>query len=145
MACWAYSSRSTWWRSGKTAGDRRPVRRDDGRGYTPNAGIPDLREAIATKLKSRNKIDAAGDQVIVTPGAIAALHGTMLALCNSGDETLLSDPAWLNYRMLQGAVTSGSAFGPASDQFVRASLASNPSELRKGVERLVASVAAWSG
>ena len=68
--------------------------------YTPNAGIPDLREAIATKVQQRNKIDATSDQVIVTPGAIAALHGTMLALCNSGDEILLSDPGWPNYRML---------------------------------------------
>lgn len=68
--------------------------------YTPNAGIMELREAIAAKVNLRNGIDADSNQVIVTPGAIAALHGTMLALCDPGDEILLSDPAWPNYRML---------------------------------------------
>jgi aspartate aminotransferase len=68
--------------------------------YTPNAGIPELRDAIAKKVRSKNGINAGRDQVIVTPGAIAALHGSMLALCDPGDEILLSDPAWPNYRML---------------------------------------------
>jgi aspartate aminotransferase len=68
--------------------------------YTPNAGIPELRDAIAKKVRSKNGINAGSDQVIVTPGAIAALHGSMLALCDPGDEILLSDPAWPNYRML---------------------------------------------
>jgi aspartate aminotransferase len=68
--------------------------------YTPNAGIPELRDAIAEKVRCKNGIHAGRDQVIVTPGAIAALHGSMLALCDPGDEILLSDPAWPNYRML---------------------------------------------
>lgn len=68
--------------------------------YTPNAGITDLREAIAAKVRSKNGIDATIEQVVVTPGAIAALHGVMLALCDRGDEILISDPAWPNYRML---------------------------------------------
>ncbi|MEX1134809.1 MAG: pyridoxal phosphate-dependent aminotransferase [Acidimicrobiia bacterium] len=70
--------------------------------YTPNAGIPQLREAIARKLEARNGIDASPDQVVVTPGAIAALYGTVMALCDPGDEILISDPAWPNYAMLAG-------------------------------------------
>lgn len=76
--------------------------------YTPNAGIPALREAAASKVRKRNGIDATADQVIITPGAIAALYGTMMALCDPGDELLISDPAWPNYRMLadlQGLTT----------------------------------------
>lgn len=75
--------------------------------YTPNAGIQELREAIAAKVDSRNGISAASDQVIVTPGAIAALHGTMLALCDPGDDILLSDPAWPNYQMLSDLLGLG--------------------------------------
>jgi aspartate/methionine/tyrosine aminotransferase len=68
--------------------------------YTPNAGIPELREAIAVKVRKRNGFDATPEQVIVTPGAIAAIFGTFLALCDPGDEILVSDPAWPNYRMV---------------------------------------------
>lgn len=67
--------------------------------YTPNAGIPVLRDAIAVKVNKRNGVDATSEQIVVTPGAIAALHGTMLALCDPGDELLLPDPAWPNYAM----------------------------------------------
>lgn len=67
--------------------------------YTPNAGIPVLRDSIAVKVKKRNGIDATSDQVVVTPGAIAALQGSMLALCDPGDELLIPDPAWPNYAM----------------------------------------------
>jgi len=68
--------------------------------YTPNAGIPELRVAIARKVTERNGLTSSPDQVIVTPGAIAALYGTLLALCDPGDEVLLPDPAWPNYRMI---------------------------------------------
>ncbi len=68
--------------------------------YTPNAGIPELREALARKVSARNGIDASPDQIVVTPGGVAALYGTLLALCDPGDEVLISDPAWPNYRMI---------------------------------------------
>ncbi len=68
--------------------------------YTPNAGIPELREAVVRKVRERNGIDASVDQVVVTPGGVAALYGALLALCDPGDEVLISDPAWPNYRMI---------------------------------------------
>jgi aspartate/methionine/tyrosine aminotransferase len=68
--------------------------------YTPNAGLPELRAAVARKVTERNGLTSSPEQVIVTPGAIAALYGTLLALCDSGDEILLPDPAWPNYRMI---------------------------------------------
>jgi aspartate aminotransferase len=80
--------------------------------YTPNAGIPELRDAIAEKVRCKNGIHAGRDQVIVTPGAIAALHGSMLALCDPGDEILLSDPAWPNYRMLCDLLRLETAYYP---------------------------------
>ena len=68
--------------------------------YTPNAGIPELRDALAKKLRERNGIEADPSQVVVTPGGIAALYTTLLSLCNPGDEILVSDPAWPNYEMI---------------------------------------------
>jgi aspartate aminotransferase len=68
--------------------------------YTPNAGLPQLREALAEKLRVRNRIDARPGQVIVTHGAVGALYTTLLALVGPGDEILLPDPGWPNYRMM---------------------------------------------
>ncbi len=70
--------------------------------YTPNAGITELREAAADKVVRRNGVEATPNQVVITPGAIAALYGTVMALCNRGDEILISDPSWPNYAMLAG-------------------------------------------
>jgi aspartate aminotransferase len=68
--------------------------------YTPNAGLPELREALAEKVRARNRIDAQPGQVIVTHGAIGALCTSLLALMGPGDEILLPDPGWPNYRMI---------------------------------------------
>lgn len=68
--------------------------------YTPNAGIPELREAAAEKMVTRNRIPVTPDQVVVTTGAISALFTCALALCDPGDEILISDPGWPNYRMI---------------------------------------------
>lgn len=68
--------------------------------YTPNAGIPELREALADKILVRNGIEATADQILVTPGGIAAIFSSFLALCDPGDEVLLPDPGWPNYAMI---------------------------------------------
>jgi aspartate/methionine/tyrosine aminotransferase len=68
--------------------------------YTPNAGIPELREALAGKVRERNGIQAGADQVIVTPGSVAGLFSTLTALVDPGSEVLLADPAWPNYELM---------------------------------------------
>ena len=68
-------------------------------GYTPNVGIPELREALADKVRTRNRLEATPDQVVVTTGGGGALFSTMTTLLDPGDGVLLSDPAWPNYRM----------------------------------------------
>lgn len=66
--------------------------------YTPNAGFPDLREALAEKLRLDNGIDAAPDEVIVTGGGgTGALMLSALCLINPGDEVLLPDPGFVVY------------------------------------------------
>ena len=68
--------------------------------YAPNAGLPDLREALADKVTRRNGYEAHPDQVVVTQGGIQALYLVLLALLEPGDEVLLPDPAWPNFRMI---------------------------------------------
>jgi aspartate aminotransferase len=68
--------------------------------YAPNAGLPELREALADKVTRRNGYEAHLDQVVVTQGGIQALYLVLLALLEPGDEVLLPDPAWPNFRMI---------------------------------------------
>jgi aspartate aminotransferase len=68
--------------------------------YAPNAGLPELREALADKVTRRNGYEARPDQVVVTQGGIQALYLVLRALLEAGDEVLLPDPAWPNYRMI---------------------------------------------
>jgi aspartate/methionine/tyrosine aminotransferase len=68
--------------------------------YAPNAGLPELREALADKVTRRNGYEAHPDQVVVTQGGIEALYLVLLALLEPGDEVLLPDPAWPNFRMI---------------------------------------------
>ncbi len=65
--------------------------------YTPSPGIPELRKAIAQKLKKENNIEAKAGNIIVTPGAKQAIFEVMLSVLQEGDEAILFDPAWVSY------------------------------------------------
>jgi aspartate aminotransferase len=65
--------------------------------YTATAGIPELRVAIAKKLKDDNGFDYAPDQVIVTNGGKQALYNCFQALLSDGDEVVLFAPYWVSY------------------------------------------------
>lgn len=65
--------------------------------YTPNAGEEDLRRAIANEY-SNDKSDVSSENVIVANGATEALLLALLATINVGDEILVPDPSWPNYR-----------------------------------------------
>jgi aspartate aminotransferase len=76
--------------------------RDGWTGYVPSAGIGELREAIAEKLRKHNRLEVEPAQVTVTAGGIGAIHAAMLAVLEPGDEILLPDPGWPNFRMIAG-------------------------------------------
>jgi aspartate aminotransferase len=65
--------------------------------YAPAAGIPELREAIAAKLKKDNKLDVSGKNVLVTPGAKQAVFYVTFSLLEEGDEAIVFDPGWVSY------------------------------------------------
>lgn len=67
--------------------------------YTPNAGIKELRDAIAWKLEKENDIKCDPDKnLIVTAGATQALMLAMVTLVNPGDEVIIQGPNWPDYR-----------------------------------------------
>jgi len=65
--------------------------------YTPAAGIPELREAIAEKLKNENGIDYDPRQVVVNCGAKHSCMNAMLAVIEEGDEVIIPAPYWVSY------------------------------------------------
>jgi aspartate/methionine/tyrosine aminotransferase len=66
--------------------------------YTPSAGLPTLREQIHEKVRARNGIECDVDQVIVTTGGCGGLFTSLACLIDPGDEVLVPDPGWANYR-----------------------------------------------
>ncbi len=64
--------------------------------YTPSLGIPELREAIASKEKSFNGIQASPGNVLVTPTKFA-INLAVMCLINPGDEVIIPEPYYLSY------------------------------------------------
>lgn len=65
--------------------------------YTPVPGIPELREAIAKKLKKENGLSYTPKQVLVSNGAKQSLFNIFQALINDGDEVVIPSPYWVTY------------------------------------------------
>jgi Aspartate/tyrosine/aromatic aminotransferase len=92
--------------------------------YSPGAGIPELRQAIADKLVNENGIPTTANDVMVTPGAKLAIFEAMMTLIEDGDEVLLFDPSWVSYdaciKMAGGKTVwvptdADKNYGPAGD------------------------------
>jgi len=65
--------------------------------YTPTAGIPDLRAAVATSLTDDLGVAYQPSEVVVTNGAKHALYNALQVLCQPGDEVLIPSPYWVSY------------------------------------------------
>lgn len=65
--------------------------------YTPAAGLPELKDAIAAKTLRDSKVVVSPSQVLVTNGGKHAVYNTFEALLNPGDEVLLPAPYWTTY------------------------------------------------
>lgn len=65
--------------------------------YTPAAGLPPFREAIAAKTKRDSGLDVEASQVVVTNGGKHAVYATCQVILDPGDEVLLPAPYWVSY------------------------------------------------
>lgn len=71
--------------------------RAGGTRYTPNAGIVELREAVARHFGQRWGRDVLPENVMITAGGNEALLLAMSVILDPGDEVLVPDPAYPNY------------------------------------------------
>jgi aspartate aminotransferase len=65
--------------------------------YTPTSGTPELRKAIAEKLKRENGLMYSEKNVIATAGGKQALYNAIMTICNPGDEVIIPSPYWVTY------------------------------------------------
>jgi aspartate/methionine/tyrosine aminotransferase len=65
--------------------------------YTPAAGLPELREAIAVKTLRDSGFQTTANQVLVTNGGKHAVFTAFAALCDPGDEVIVPAPYWTTY------------------------------------------------
>ena len=65
--------------------------------YTPAAGLPELRDAVAQKTARDIDVPVAAPQVLITNGAKHAVANTFATLLDPGDEVLLTAPYWVTY------------------------------------------------
>lgn len=71
---------------------------DDGfHGYSPVAGYPDLRKAIADKFNRDNGLNWKPENVVVSTGAKHSLANVLQVLVNPGDEVIIFSPYWVSY------------------------------------------------
>ncbi|MPZ92716.1 MAG: aminotransferase class I/II-fold pyridoxal phosphate-dependent enzyme [Actinobacteria bacterium] len=100
--------------------------------YTPAAGLPELRSAIASKTKRDSAYDVEAQQVVVSNGGKQALYNACMAIVDPGDEVILPAPYWVSYpdmiRLAGGTMvavetTEATGFRATLDQLEKASSA----------------------
>jgi len=97
--------------------------------YTPAAGLPELRSAIAAKTKRDSGYEVDARQVVVSNGGKQALFNACMAIVDPGDEVILPAPYWVSYpdmirlaggTMVAVVTTEATGFRASLDQLERA-------------------------
>ncbi len=65
--------------------------------YTPNAGIPELKQAVAERYRRDYGLEFEPSGIIISNGGKHALLNLMLALVDSGDEVVIPTPYWMTF------------------------------------------------
>lgn len=68
--------------------------------YPPNAGAPELREAVARFEAARNGYDYRPEEILMTAGATEAIFTAMQGVLNPGDEVIIPTPAFGLYESI---------------------------------------------
>jgi len=98
--------------------------------YTATPGIPELRKAIADKLKRDNGLTYTPEQIIVNIGAKHSVYESMQAVLDEGDEVIVPTPYWVTYPetiKLAGAVIKVVQTDPKNDYKI------TPEQLKKAI------------
>ncbi len=65
--------------------------------YTPPAGIPELKQALADHYSAKLGLPTRADQVLISNGAKHSIHNALMALTGPGDEVIIPAPYWVSY------------------------------------------------
>ncbi len=65
--------------------------------YTPPAGIPELRQAVADLYTGHHGLPTEAAQVVISNGAKHSIHNALMAVCGPGDEVIIPAPYWVSY------------------------------------------------
>jgi aspartate aminotransferase len=98
--------------------------------YTPAAGIPELRQAIADKFKRENGLTYKPSQIIVSCGGKHSCYNTILATCEAGDEVIIPAPYWLSYPEMVKLAGATPVILPTTDQ---TEFKVTPAQLRQAI------------
>ena len=103
--------------------------------YTPAAGMPELKSAIAQRLLNKYGLQYEADDIVVSNGAKHSLFNVFAAILNPGDEVIIPAPYWVTYpelvRMSDGVpvyVQTGSSLKATADD-IRSALTSKTKAL----------------
>jgi len=67
-------------------------------GYMPNAGFQNVRETLAKKISKEQNVNIDGSHIIMAAGAAGALNTVFKAICNPGEEIIVTRPFFMEYR-----------------------------------------------
>jgi aspartate aminotransferase len=84
--------------------------------YTPSSGTPELRQAVADKLKRENGLTYKPSQVIISCGGKHSCYNVILATCQEGDEVIIPAPYWLSYPEMVKLAAATPVILPTSDK-----------------------------
>jgi aspartate aminotransferase len=65
--------------------------------YTPPAGIPELRSAVADLYTQHHNLPTLPGQVVISNGAKHSIHNALMSVCGPGDEVIIPAPYWVSY------------------------------------------------
>src|SRR5215471_9504070 len=94
--------------------------------YAPSSGVPDLRHAIAAKLRARNQLNVGSENVLVVNGGMQGLFGSFQSTIEPDDDVLIFSPYWTPIRDLVAHCGGRLVLVPTSEaraEGVRATLA----------------------
>jgi aspartate aminotransferase len=83
--------------------------------YTPSSGMPELRQAVADKLKRDQGVDYKPSQIIISCGGKHSCYNVIMATCQEGDEVVIPAPYWLSYPEMVKLAGATPVILPTSD------------------------------
>ena len=84
--------------------------------YTANEGIPELRRAIADRLREDHGHSYEPNQILVSSGAKHSLYNAMLAMVNEDEEVIIPAPFWVSYPEMVRLAKGRCVFVPTREE-----------------------------